>query len=153
MRRTKQTIPEADCRAFLESAGRGVLAVHGDCGYPYAVPLNYIYDAAENCLYFHCAKQGHKRDAILRDPKVCFTVFGGDEKRGDWAWYVKSAVVFGTASIVTDEEKKNAVLRALAKKHFPPEEDTEADLARNAVRADVVKIKVAHMTGKLVHEK
>ncbi len=153
MRRIKQSVSEEDCRALLLSARRGVLAVHGDNGYPYAVPLNYIYDEAAHCVYFHCAKEGHKRDAILRDPKVCFSVFGNDEKRGDWAWYVTSVVLFGTASIVEDEAKKDAVLRALGNKYFPPEEDLEADMKRNAARADVVAVKIEHMSGKLVHEK
>ncbi len=31
-------------KALLQSSRRGVLAVNGDDGYPYAIPINYIYD-------------------------------------------------------------------------------------------------------------
>ena len=43
----------------------GVLALSGDDGYPYAVPISYIYDGEK--LYFHSARQGHKLDAIGRE--------------------------------------------------------------------------------------
>ena len=153
MRRFKQALSEQECRALLQQARRGVLAVGGDNGYPYAVPMNFYFDEAKGSIFFHCAREGHKLDAILRDEKVCFTVIGGDVKRDDWAWYVKSVIVFGEAQKVTDEAAKDACLRALAKKYFPPEEDVEADMARNAARAAVVEIKIRHMTGKLVHER
>lgn len=152
MRRFKQAVSEEDCRALLQKARRGVLAVSGDNGYPYAVPMNFYFDGEKGSIFFHCAREGHKLDAMLRDEKVCFTVFGGDVKRDDWAWYVTSVVVFGEAQLVTEEAEKNALLRALAKKYFPPEEDVEADMARNAARALVVEIKIRHMTSKLVHE-
>ena len=153
LRRHRQKISEADCRALLTTARRGVLAVHGDDGYPYGVPLNFLYDEADECVYFHCALEGHKLDAINRDPKVCFTVFGNDVKRDDWAWYVTSVILFGRAFPVTDEIKKDAILRALAKKYFPDEEDVESDMERNAARAGVIAIRIEHMSGKLVHEK
>lgn len=74
MRRFKQQLTEADCFAVLQTAKRGVLAVHGDDGYPYAVPLNFVFDPDARTLYFHMAVEGHKLDAIRRDSKVCFTV-------------------------------------------------------------------------------
>ena len=118
MRRFKQAVSEEDCRALLQKARRGVLAVNGDNGYPYAVPMNFYFDEEKGSIFFHCAREGHKLDAMLRDEKVCFTVFGGDVKRDDWAWYVTSVVVFGEAQLVTGEAEKNALLRALAKKFF-----------------------------------
>ena len=35
--------------------------------------LNYVY--RDNKLYFHCAKAGHKLDAIQRQPKVSLRDF------------------------------------------------------------------------------
>ena len=49
---------------FWKRAGRGVLAVNGDDGYPYAIPLNYFYDRDERKIYFHGARAGHKVDAL-----------------------------------------------------------------------------------------
>ena len=40
LRRGRQALPEAESLAILERGSHGVLAVLGDGGYPYAVPLN-----------------------------------------------------------------------------------------------------------------
>ena len=154
MRRFKQQLSDADCLAVLQTARRGVLAVHGDDGYPYAVPLNFVFDPDTRTLYFHMAVAGHKLDAIERDSKVCFTVMDdGYKVEGDWAWYVKSVVVFGEAKVVKDDAARDRWLRALAAKYFPPVEDVEEDMRRNAPRALVIAVRIDHMTGKLVHEK
>ena len=65
IRRTKQLLSEKDCAEILNKCTSGVLALHGDNGYPYAVPLSFVYKG--NCIYFHCALKGHKIDAIGRD--------------------------------------------------------------------------------------
>ena len=77
MRRSRQALSQADCEKILKTATAGVLAVTGDGGYPYAVPLSYVY--AEGRLYFHCAGSGHKLDAISADDRVSFCVIDRDE--------------------------------------------------------------------------
>ena len=152
MRRFKQQLSAKECEDILREGKRGVLALSGDEGYPYAVPMDYVYDSG--CLYFHSALQGHKLDAIERDSRVCFTVMDdGYKVEGDWAWYVRSVVVFGEAEVVKNEAMRDRWLRALAAKYFPPAEDVEDDMRRNAPRALVVAVKAAHISGKLVHEK
>ena len=73
MRRFKQEVTREECVKILTDEKRGVLAVNGDNGYPYAVPVNFYYDRNTDKIYFHCAKAGHKLDAMLSDDKVCFT--------------------------------------------------------------------------------
>ena len=76
---------------LLRNSRRGVLAVNGDNGYPYALPLNYIYDEDSNTIIFHGAKAGHKLDSIKNCDKVCFTVYGNETiKEEAWAPYVQS---------------------------------------------------------------
>ena len=43
MRRKKQQIPDNEAIAILENGKTGILAVNGDSGYPYTVPLNYMF--------------------------------------------------------------------------------------------------------------
>ena len=43
LRRFKQAATQQECEAVLSSAWRGVLAVHGENGYPYGLPVNYLY--------------------------------------------------------------------------------------------------------------
>ena len=72
MRRAERELPEGQAKEILENGSYGVLALAGDGGYPYAVPLNYVYDGER--IYFHCAAEGHKIDAIARDNKCSFCV-------------------------------------------------------------------------------
>lgn len=72
MRRKKQALLFEECAEILKKGASGVLAVSGDFGYPYAVPLSYAYDGAK--IYFHCAKCGHKLDSIQRNSKVSFAL-------------------------------------------------------------------------------
>ena len=91
LRRKKRAITDEEARELLATCKRGVFAVNGDDGYPYAIPVNYFFDAEHNKIYFHGAKAGHKVDALKRDDKVCFTVYGNEwYQDGDWAPYVMS---------------------------------------------------------------
>lgn len=70
MRRIRQMMPETDVQAILGRNTHGVLSVMSDEGYPYGVPVSYVY--AHGKIWFHCAVEGQKIDAIKANPKVCF---------------------------------------------------------------------------------
>lgn len=44
MRRKKQALSREECGMILDRCTSGVLALSGDAGYPYAVPISYVYD-------------------------------------------------------------------------------------------------------------
>ena len=75
MRRKKQQVSKEACINILKWEKRGALAVNGEDGYPYVVPVNFYYDEPTETLYFHGAKIGHKIGSIQKNPKVCFTVW------------------------------------------------------------------------------
>ena len=96
IRKKKNEISTDAAKTLLQSSRRGVLAVNGDDGYPYAIPINYVYDDDAQKIYFHGARVGHKVDALRACDKVCFTVYGNETiKEEDWAPFVQSVVVFG----------------------------------------------------------
>lgn len=66
MRRANREIPEEAAKHLLKQSRRGVLAVNGDDGYPFAIPVNYFYDQEQDKIYFHGAKSGHKVDALKK---------------------------------------------------------------------------------------
>ena len=53
MRRKRQLISKEESEAILQKATAGTLALLGDDGYPYVVPISYVYK--DGCLYFHSA--------------------------------------------------------------------------------------------------
>ena len=77
LRRKKRAITDEKARELLATCKRGVFAVNGDDGYPYAIPVNYFFDAEHDKIYFHGAKAGHKVDSLKHDDKVCFTATSG----------------------------------------------------------------------------
>ena len=76
MRRIKQLLPEDTAKEILARNTGGTLALLGDDDYPYAVPMSYVY--ADGKIYFHCAKEGHKIDAIRNHDKASFCVIDQD---------------------------------------------------------------------------
>ena len=153
MRRIRQQMTEEDCLRVLAGNRRAALAVHGEEGYPYAVPINFIYLPEERQVCFHCALEGHKLDALRSDPKVCLTLWTDGEMQEDGFYDVESVVVFGRAECVADEARREAIARRLGEKYFPDPEMTERDIAQALHRAEIVAVTIDHMTGKRVHEK
>lgn len=148
MRRFKQELSKEETVRIFETHSSGVLAVSGDDGYPYAVPLSYVF--VDGNLYFHSAKQGHMIDSIQKENKVSFCVVGQDEVvPKEFTTYYVSAIAFGKAKIVVDETKKRFVLESIAEKYSPGDIDGrnhEIQKTWNAVR--VVELEIEHMTGK-----
>lgn len=151
MRRFKQQISEEKCVEILTREPRGVMAFAGDDGYPYAIPLNFVYDDGK--LYFHCAPEGHKLDAIRRCDKVSFCVMDkGYRREGEWALNINSVVVFGRIAEMTDREKIVEKLRLLGNKYAPDPEYVENEINKFIRRVCMLEMTVDHMTGKLVKE-
>ena len=51
MRRKAQQLSHEECVKILNNATSGVLAVYGDDGYPYTVPVSHAYDNGK--IVFH----------------------------------------------------------------------------------------------------
>lgn len=148
MRRFKQMLPEAETREIIAKGPRGVLGVNGDDGYPYTVAVNHVLVGDK--IYFHSAKAGHKIDSIKKDPKVSFIVVEKDEVVSrEYTSYFRSAMVFGKAHIVEDEEEKKNAFRALSEKLCADDLDRYDEvMSKDAPNALIVCIDIEHMTGK-----
>ena len=152
LRRFKQAAAPQECESIISTAQRGILAVHGENGYPYGLPLNFLYLGGK--IYFHCAKAGHKLDAMHADDRVCFTVLSEPVKNpGEWWNCFTSVICFGRVREVFDDEEKDRLLRLLGAKYFPEGYDLEGDMARSARNALLMEITIDHMSGKNVREK
>lgn len=151
MRRFKQQISNEDCIRLLKTEPRGVLSVFGEDGYPYGIPMNFVYH--EGRLYFHCAAEGHKIDAIKSNNRVSFCVLDkGYRREGEWALNINSVVIFGTILFVGDKDRKIETLRLLGNKYDPSPEHVEREIEKYIDRVCMLELQIDHMTGKLVNE-
>ena len=150
MRRFKQELGREECEKLLAEAKSGVLALSGDMGYPYAVPVNHVYKDGK--IYFHCAVSGHKIDAIKRNDKVSFCVVAKDEVLPkERATSYLSVMVFGRAKIIEDEEELRRISRLIGNKFSPDyPEDCEEEINDTIARGTLccVEITAEHISGK-----
>lgn len=149
MRRSRQQLSSAECEQILYRNTSGVLAVIGNEGYPYAVPLSYVYDGS--AVYFHCAKSGHKLDAIKKNCKVSFCVVDKDEIVPEkYTTYYRSVILFGRASTITDRDEMLYAIEKLAVKYNPNDsaESRNAAVTKEFSALCIVKVDIDCMTGK-----
>lgn len=148
MRRFKQLLSVEETVAVLNKGTSGVLAVIGDDGYPYTIPLSYVY--CDSKIYFHSAKRGHKIDAINQNSKVSFCVTDKDEViQEEYTTYFRSVIAFGKARIIEDDTEKKAAIEKLAEKYSPDyEEGRLQEIDRGYKQLCMIELNVEHMTGK-----
>ena len=155
MRRFKQQISDEQCIQILKEQPRGVLSMLGDDDYPYGIPLDHWYCGENGKLYFHCARTGHKLDAVKKHDKVGYCVYDqGFRKEGDWALNINSVVIFGRMRIVDDTEGdlRRKIATGLCRKFTDDEAFLQRELTHALPRAAFLELTPEHMTGKLVNE-
>lgn len=147
MRRRRQALPEAECCEILRRGTSGVLALAGDGGYPYAVPLSYCFDGGR--LLFHCARAGHKLDAIARCDKASFCVVDQDRVVPEkYTTIFRSVIVFGRIRVLGEEERR-AALELLAARYSPDDPaGREAEIESALPRVCMLELQIQHLTGK-----
>lgn len=154
IRKQKNQIDIAMAEDLLEQSRRGILAVNGDDGYPYAIPVNYYYDRENQKIYFHGARAGHKVDALKACDKVCFTVYGNETIREDaWAPFVQSTVVFGRCHLIEAGDYAITLLKRFAMKYYPNELLVDEEIARAGKNTQIFEIEIEHIRGKEVQER
>lgn len=148
MRRRRQQLGREECERIMRKMTAGVLAICGADGWPYAVPLSFVYDGGK--IYFHSAAKGHKLEVLAENPRVSFCVVEKDDVvPEEFTTYFRSVIAFGTARVITDGGEKLAALRLLADKYSPGDtRRREEEIAKGLGHLVMVEISVERMTGK-----
>ena len=152
MRRKRQRLSEEESIGILQTATAGTLALLGDNGYPYAVPISYVY--ADGKLYFHSALSGHKIDAIRNCDKASFCVIDKDDVRPEkYITYFRSVIAFGRIHIIEDEQEKLETARLLGDRYNPNQEEAlQKELEKGLSRMLMIRFDIEHLTGKAAIE-
>lgn len=152
MRRIRQQLPPEECIEILGRAEAGTLALLGDGGYPYSLPISFVY--SDGRLYFHSALSGHKIDAIHGCDKASFSVIDKDDVKPDeYTTYYRSVICFGHIRIIDDEDEKMRAARLLGGRYNPgDDEGLEKELAKAFKAMCMIELKIEHMTGKEAKE-
>ena len=147
MRRIKQQLSSDETIEIVKSAKTAILGVNGDDGYPYTVPVNYVY--ADGKIYFHGAKAGHKVDAIRRDHKVTLSIVDKEDiVKEKLTTYFRSVSVFGIARILDTDEEIFHAAEVFGLKYNEDKEAVDKEIKREWNALCCVEISIEHMTGK-----
>ena len=148
MRRKRQQLTEEKSIGILQKSTAGTLALLGDNGYPYAVPISYVY--ADGKLYFHSALSGHKIDAIRYSDKASFCVIDQDEVHPEkYTTYFRSVIAFGRIHIIEDAQEKLETARLLGDRYNPNQEEAlQKELEKGLSRMVMIRLNIEHLTGK-----
>ncbi|MBE5761368.1 MAG: pyridoxamine 5'-phosphate oxidase family protein [Clostridiales bacterium] len=152
MRRSGQLLPESESIKILMNSTSGVLSLLGDDGYPYGVPLSYSYDDGK--LYFHCAKVGHKIDAVKNYDKASFCVIEKDQVvEEEYTSYYRSVIAFGKVHVVEDENEKLRIINHIAAKYVPGREEArKIAINKEFAGMAIIQMDIEHLTGKEARE-
>lgn len=148
MRRHRQQLSAAECRQLLERCTSGVLALLGDGGYPYAVPLSYAY--ADGRLYFHSALEGHKVDAISACNKCSFCVIDRDEVHpAEFTTHYRSVIAFGHVSVIDDPAVRLEAIRLIGRRYSPHDAaGLQREIDKGMSRVLLLRLDIEHLSGK-----
>ncbi len=147
IRRQDRILDNASALALLDNGEYGVLSTVDKKNQPYGIPVNYT--VIDNTIFVHSALEGHKLDNIKSNSKVSFCVVGRTQLLPDqFSISYKSVIVFGTAAIVDDQDKRQALI-ALVAKYSPEQIDSGGKYIDNLIdKVVVIKVSIDHITGK-----
>lgn len=147
MRRKDRELSKEEAYELLNRCEYGVLSTMNPDGYPYGVPLDYVYE--DNAIYFHCASEGHKLENIYSNLNVSFCVVNDVQLLpSDFSTKYKSVIVFGKAKEVKEEEKRKGLVLLLEK--YSKDYMMEGGKYIQAMwdKTKVIKIDIEHISAK-----
>ena len=148
MRRKRHLLPEEESISLFQNATSGTLALLGDNGYPYAVPMSYVYDNGK--LIFHSALSGHKIDAIRNCDKASFCVIEQDEVHPEkFTTFFRSVIAFGKIHIIESPSEKLKAATMLGRRYNPDDEAAlNKELEKGMAHMHIICLDIEHLTGK-----
>jgi len=153
MRRADKVMSHAQAQETLQRGYCGRLATIGEDGYPYCVPLLYVWLNGE--VFLHNAKaRGHLRASVDHDPRVCFEVdepgevFPYGRFECDTSVAFRSVILFGRIRVVDETEAKQQFFEALMQKYAKAEWERPKGFFTRLDQITLYAIAVERITGK-----
>ena len=147
MRSKANMLTNEEVENILKTSPNGTLALYGENGYPYSVPVNFVY--SDGKIYFHGAAEGYKLDCMKKDPHVSFSVIGKDDiAKENFTTLFSSVIAFGTVRVIDTMEEKFPVLEGMVGKYSPEFMESGKELISKGCGSVAYELTIDHMTGK-----
>jgi nitroimidazol reductase NimA-like FMN-containing flavoprotein (pyridoxamine 5'-phosphate oxidase superfamily) len=153
LRRTDLQMSQELVQETLERGYCGRLATVGADGFPYCVPLLYVW--AEGQVFLHTARaRGHLQRNLEHEPRVCFEVDESGEVfpygrfECDTTVAYRSVTLFGSIAAVENVDAKRRFFTRLMAKYARPDWDRPRDFLPRIELIRLYAIAPERMTGK-----
>lgn len=155
MRRKDRAMNDEQIMTVIENNQICYLSMNGTNGYPYVVPLNYVY--MDGMFVMHCAEEGYKMDCLKNDARVCLSIAAqgqilteGRIPCESFTAKFSSIIAFGNIKIVEGEEKIDLLSRFTGKYLQKSKDDIGAEEKdfKFMMRTGVIILKPDYITGK-----
>jgi uncharacterized protein len=153
MHRIGRLMPDDEARSFLRNQRVAHVATVGDDGWPYVVPLIYIYEGGDR-LFVHTGNHGgHFERNIMKHGRACVEVaemgpiHPGRPYACNSSLVYSSVVTFGPVQVIDDESRKTWFFDRVLEKYGEAEwrfEPGYPHLGRIVLYEQLIEI----MTGK-----
>lgn len=156
MVRSARKMSDENAREFLKTQKIASVATVDANGWPYVIPLTYIY-LGDQRLWLHTgAHDGHFLSNLLNSPRVCISVseIGGMETAGQYlcngSQLYTSVVVFGETTIIREDAAvKNWFFDRLREKYVSAEISTQLSPEYPDINKIIVyRVAIEIITGK-----
>ena len=154
-RRDRAVEDDAWIRAMLHRVPVGALATMHD-GQPFINSNLFVYDEEQHCIYMHTARVGRTQANVERERAVCFSISEMGrllpaEEALHFSVEFAGVTVFGTATIIDEQEEASYALQRLLDKYAPhlrPGRDYRPIVAEELARTAVFRIAIEAWSGK-----
>ena len=150
-RKDRETSREAAWEIFDQSAYSVLSMIYE--GKPYATALSVA--RIGETLYFHCAREGEKLQALRHNPQVCLHAVSHMRNCAEkFTVYYASCTIKGCAKEVQTEEERHQALLAICAAFTPGNmEKAQKEIQSAGSSTSVWKIQVDEISGKCHPEK
>jgi nitroimidazol reductase NimA-like FMN-containing flavoprotein (pyridoxamine 5'-phosphate oxidase superfamily) len=153
VRRTDKIMPEQRIQEMIATGYYGRLASVGPDGWPYVVPMLYVWVNGEVWLH-NTGAHGHLRTNVTHEHRVCFEldepgqVFAYGRFECDTSIAYRSVVIFGLIRIVESQSDKQVFFELLMQKYGKPEWGRPGSFFPRIDQVTVYAITIERATGK-----
>lgn len=153
--RSDLAMADSEALELLRSGFSGCLGSSGADGWPYVVPLLYVYE--QDCIFMHqSSRRGHLAANLESNPRACFSVsepgsvYGYGRFECDSSVSYASVMAFGIVEPLTDLHDKELFCRRLMAKYGTHLQGRPRDFFPRLDAISVFALRVERMTGKQI---
>lgn len=149
-RKEKAIEDQEEMKDVIKKAAHITIAICKD-NVPYLVTLSHGYDPDQNCIFFHCAKEGKKIDYLKQNNVVWGqALIDQGYVQGACDHLYITTQFKGKFSFIEDfEEKKQALINMINKLDDNPKQVIEQQLSEKSIsKVHIGRIDIDYISGK-----